>query len=187
VTEDQKLVERLEAWVAELDADARVYDQAGPSVSIHADGIKAEAELLRAAADRIRALEGESEAPEFRPELWANPAYDVSGDRISNGIERLKAATNVQQKGTPDQLALVWRIDVMNVLAQLAWRIAQSDNRKARAERLQAQVEALFAGGFIEAGTRLTMPDGHRMEWAQELDTRLEPLRVLLSKQEKEG
>jgi hypothetical protein len=96
VTEDRKLVEQLEVWGAELDADARVYDQAGPSVSIHADGIKKEAELLLAAADRIRALEGERD--EAR-EIAANFTQVERFSAMKARAERLQAQVEELREG----------------------------------------------------------------------------------------
>jgi hypothetical protein len=139
-------VEQLEVWGAELDADARVYDQAGPSVSIHADGIKKEAELLLAAADRIRALEGERD-------------------------EAREIAANFTQ---------VERFSAM----------------KARAERLQAQVEELreglrpFAEACQDADNLEVHPNMAAWESSMAMAVSYGDFRrahSLLSKQEKEG
>lgn len=56
--------------------------------------------------------------------------------------ERLRQATSVQQAGVPDQMALVWRIDLNRVLMELTWRRTHLKRIDAlKAEILKLNVE----------------------------------------------
>ncbi len=79
----------------------------------------------------------------WRPELLASPHMDPVGTEREASRLRLQTAVNLQQPMAPDQLALVWRWDLMHALGDLIWREAQVDSLRGSLARAEARIAEL--------------------------------------------
>ena len=69
-------------------------------------------------------------------ELTWNPNQDQAGFAVANSVGRLEHAGVLQQLFVPDQLALVWRIDILRALGRM-------QSLQVRAESLQDRLVEL--------------------------------------------
>jgi hypothetical protein len=102
-----------------------------------------------------------------------NDSLEYTLAQKSAECERLTGDLQNSRNATSNEIYV--RVDIERDLAATRSQLSLAN---ASIGELEKAARGLFEGGFIDAGTR----DQHENQWAQELDTRLAPLRVLLAK-----
>jgi len=74
------------------------------------------------------------------PCIGQDPLKMEKRDGFEESFVRLKSGLNIQQKGVPDQTALVWRIDISRVSDEVIIQTGRAEFRLKQVEQLKAEL-----------------------------------------------